>query len=57
MNTKQYKLIIQYNGNAQDVLFFKNKRKAVDAYHQSDFNSCVAWACLFNSSGKQIFDY
>ena len=57
MKTKPYKVIIQYYASdAQDVMLFEDKRKAFDTYHESEFDSCVAWACLFNPSGKQIFD-
>ena len=56
MKTKPYKVIIQYHGNARDVMLFEDKRKAFDAYDGANFDDCVAWACLFNPSGKLIYD-
>jgi hypothetical protein len=57
MKTKPYKVIIQYYASdAQDVMLFEDKRKAFDAYDGANFDSCVAWACLFNPSGKLIYD-
>jgi hypothetical protein len=56
MKTEQYKVIIQYHASdAQEVMLLE-KGLAFEVYHESEFDSCVAWACLFNSSGKQIFD-
>jgi hypothetical protein len=57
MKTKQYKVIIQYYASdAQDVLLYENKAKAFEAYDRAEFDSCVAWAALFNPNGKLIYD-
>jgi hypothetical protein len=58
MKTKQYKVIIQYYASdEQDVMLYEDKRKALDVYHQTEFDSCIAWASLFDPSGKVIYDY
>jgi hypothetical protein len=57
MKTKQYKVIIQYYASdTQDVLLYENKAKAFEAYDRAEFDSCVAYAALFNPNGKQIYD-
>ena len=57
MNIKQYKVIIQYYASdTQDVLLYENKAKAFEAYDDAEFDSCVAWAALFNPRGKQIYN-
>tara|TARA_Y100000114_G_scaffold55703_1_gene50971 strand:+ start:986 stop:1177 length:192 start_codon:yes stop_codon:yes gene_type:complete len=57
MKTKQYKVIIQYYASdTQDVLLYENKAKAFEAYDCAEFDSCVAYAALFNSDGKGVND-
>lgn len=57
MENEKYKVIIQYYASdTQDVLLYEDKRKAFDAYDDANFDSCVAWACLFNPSDKLIYD-
>ena len=57
MKDERYKVIIQYQAsNAQEIAILP-KGLAFEVYHESEFDSCVAWAALFDPNGKQIFDY
>lgn len=57
MKTENYKVIIQwYGSDAEDVLFYKDKKEAFDEYDFAYRDSCIRCAYLFSPNGELIYD-
>tara|TARA_A100000172_G_C3005630_1_gene97865 strand:+ start:369 stop:542 length:174 start_codon:yes stop_codon:yes gene_type:complete len=57
MKNERYKVIIQYYASEAQEVMLLEKGIAFEVYHESEVDSRVAWAALFDPNGKQIFDY